>query len=498
MAGLNRFFRAFTSGWKPFSCLTSEGSWPFRFLAGATLLFLTVLFTGVSWSAPLFREVTEQAGLVDPGNERGLAWGDYDGDGDPDLFVVVINGQDRLYRNEGDRTFTDVTLAAGLADSTMSAAPAWCDYDGDGDLDLYVARPGPNSLYRNQGDGTFTEVAAETGVTGTGVSWGLAWGDADRDGWVDLYVVNFGQNPNRLYQNLGDGTFRETAATAGVADSGNGLSASWADFDSDGDLDLYLANKYGVNRFYLNDGRGVFADIADSTGAQDTNHSVGTTWGDGDNDGDLDLFMSSDRTVNRLFLNQGDLVFLPAGESAGLAHPGSGRGLGWADFDHDGNLDLYLANSDGDNILYRNEGNATFTDVTAGSGAEDGGTGTAAAWADYDGDGDLDLALSNFGDRMRLFENLNEARGHWLMVKLESPGPNTRAVGARVRVHAGGRNWIRENTTGGGYQSQSPHLVHFGLGQAAEVDSVVVRWPTGEISRHGPFEANQLLVLRLP
>lgn len=356
---------------------------------------------------------------------------------------------------QGGPPFSDVTDQAGLTDAENERGLAWGDFDGDGDLDLYVARAGANSLYRNEGDGTFVDVAADAGVTCPTVTWGLAWGDYDLNGTIDLYLCNFDNQTNLLYSNNGDGTFTDVSSASGVTDSGHGTSATWADFDNDHDLDFYLANKDGANRLFRNDGQGRFTDVADSAGAQDTNDSIGSIWGDCDNDGDLDLLISANLKKNRLFLNKGDGTFDSAGPGAGLAHEGGGRGLGFADFDLDGDLDLYLANSDGPNILYRNTGKGVFEDVTEGSGTEDKETGTAIAWADYDSDGDLDLFLSNFGQKMRLFEN----------------------------------------NTGGGYQSQSPHEVHFGLGQYAEVDSMTVRWPSGEVTRHGPYQANQVLNL---
>jgi len=469
-----------------------QNGWPFFFIT--MVLFLA----GNAVAGDLFTDITAQAGLADPGNERGVAWGDYDNDGDPDLYIAVLYGLDRLYRNEGGGTFVDVTREAALADSSISGAPAWCDYDGDGDLDLFVGRVGANALFRNKGDGTFTDVAGKAGVTGDVTSWGVAWGDYDRNGTVDLYVANFGSSPNRLYSNNGDGTFTDVAESAGVADRGSGTSASWCDYDDDGDLDLYLANKDGANRLYRNEDNGSFTEVAEASLAQDNNDGIGTIWGDCDDDGDFDLFISVNYAKNRLFLNGGEGTFIAAPESAGLDHSGSSRGIGWGDFDNDGDLDLYLAKSIGENKLYENEGNCVFADITAGSCMGDSNSGTAVAWADFDEDGDLDLVLSNFGTTMRLFRNNSPADRHWLDVRLESPGGNTRAVGARVQVFAGDDTWVRDHNPGTGYQSQSPHQIHFGLGSQTRVDSLVVRWPAGEISRFGEQKVDQVLLLTGP
>ena len=210
-------------------------------------MFVVIVAYGVDFS-----DVTDIAGVSCTGYSNGVAWGDYDNDGDLDLYVANLSEANVLYRNNGDGTFTDVTSEAGVGCTGYSRGVAWGDYDNDGDLDLYVANSdGANVLYRNNGDGTFTDVTDEAGVGCTGSSRGVAWGDYDNDGDLDLYVANF-YEANVLYRNNGDGTF--TMVGAGVGCTGSSKGVAWGDYDNDGDLDLYVANWDEANVLYRNNG----------------------------------------------------------------------------------------------------------------------------------------------------------------------------------------------------------------------------------------------------
>ena len=210
-------------------------------------MFIVIVAYGVDFS-----DVTDIAGVGCTGSSRGVAWGDYDNDGDLDLYVANYNEANVLYRNNGDGTFTDVTSEAGVGCISHSYGVAWGDYDNDGDLDLYVANYGANVLYRNNGDGTFTDVTSEAGVSCTGSSLGVAWGDYDNDGDLDLYVANH-YEANVLYKNNGDGTFTDVTGAAGVGCTGSSYGVAWGDYDNDGHLDLYVANN-GANVLYRNNG----------------------------------------------------------------------------------------------------------------------------------------------------------------------------------------------------------------------------------------------------
>ena len=408
--------------------------------------------------------------LGDSAATNGVAWGDYDGDGDPDLYLATGGGPDRLLRNDGAGAFTDVTNPP-LGQTGSGTGAAWGDYDNDGDPDLYVAvEDGANRLYRNDGGSLIDVTAPPLGDAAPGM--GVAWGDYDRDGLLDLYLVNSGAN--RLFRNLGGGSFADATAPP-LDDAGDGRGAAWGDHDDDGDLDLYVANHTSGNKLFENLGGGLFAD-ATSSPLDDTARSTGVAWGDLDNDGDLDLYVANADADNRLFRNLGGGSFADA-HGAGEC-PGASCGVTWADFDNDKDLDLYVGNDGEPNLLLLNYGSGTLTSdddrVT-----KDPGHARAVAWADYDGDGDLDLYVANNAEENRLFRNDSSGPNHWLQVALEGLVSNRGGIGARITIAAPGYERTRELSAGSGFFSQNQSIAAFGLGSIAAVDSVVVRWPSG-------------------
>jgi hypothetical protein len=428
-----------------------------------------------------FTDAGAASGTNDSGPSVGMAWGDYDSDGDLDLYLAQFGPtpQNRLYRNNGNDTFTDVAVASGTVGNGNSHAAVWGDYDNDGDLDLYLtAHGGTNQLFRNNGDGTFTDVGAASGTNDTGSARGTAWGDYDQDGFLDLYVAKTG--PNRMYHNNGNGTFTEVGAGTGTSDAGDGTGVAWGDYDSDGDLDLFVANHLTPNRLYRNNGNSTFTDVSVAAGTDHTGPSHGVAWGDYDNDGDLDLYLANLGTPNRLYRNNGNGTFAEVGAASGTADSGMSRGAAWGDFDDDGYLDLYVTN-DGVSRLYKNNGNGTFTEVAGAYGTAGAGTAVGVAWADYDGDGDLDLYVAVLDGPNHLYRNDNIplVGNHWIEVDLVGTQSNREGIGARVRCVAGGRSLIREISGGSGYLSQEPLIARFGLGLATAVDTVEVRWPSG-------------------
>jgi len=390
--------------------------------------FLYMFIAIVAYSVD-FSNVTDIAGVGCTGLSFGVAWGDYDNDGDLDLYVANYNEANVLYRNNGDGTFTDVTDEAGVSCRGHSRGVAWGDYDNDGDLDLYVANDGANVLYRNNGDGTFTDVTSEAGVSCTGSSCGVAWGDYDNDGDLDLYVANF-YEANVLYRNNGDGTFADVTSEAGVGYTGYSRGVAWSDYDNDGDLDLYVAN-YEANVLYRNNGDDTFTDVTDEAGVGYTGSSWGVAWGDYDNDGDLDLYVAN-YEANVLYRNNGDGTFTDVTGQAGVGCTGNSRGVAWGDYDNDGDLDLYVANYYGANVLYRNNGDGTFTMVGAGVGCT--GNSRGVAWGDYDNDGDLDLYVAN--DEANVLYRNNGNLNHWLQIRLHGTISNRSAIGTKVKVIA--------------------------------------------------------------
>ena len=430
------------------------------------------------------------AGLGDTGAGFGAAWADFDNDNDPDLYLVRSRVPNRLYRNDGNG-FTDVAPAMGVDDSGDGSAGVWGDYDRDGDLDLYVTNFGePNRLYRNDGSG-FTDVAPAMGVDDSGDGYGAAWGDYDRDGDLDLYVANFGAN--RFYQNNGN-RFSELADSLGLRDTESGIQPAWGDYDNDGDLDLFLANS-GPNRLFRNDGTR-FASIEDSFNPIDEGPSFGAAWGDYDNDGDLDLFIPYFGANNRFYTNEGNGVFRDRAAELGLAHDGQSRGAVWGDFDNDGDLDLYVTNRGQPNLYYKNE-DGHFTDISDSLGVALNADSRGVALADYDGDGRLDFYVAVQNGPDALFRN-REANGNWLAIRLRGTESSPDAIGTRLEIafrdrDGNSRRAIREITGGASFLSQDALTPIFGVGRAEQVEVLTLRWPSG-IVQH---ETDDLAVNRV-
>lgn len=521
-----------------------------------------------------FSEVAEASGIVFrhfPGVREsvlyedmagGMAWGDYDADGDADLFLVnFVKGSDaasaafgnRLYRNEGTGSFTDVSKESGLALSEMGSAAAWGDYDADGLLDLWTTAYGQNRLFRNDGDGEFREISTSAGLSGfTGFWTGVSPGDYDRDGDLDVYVTGYVKyedrvstgfsrqyeveqpaslNPssfpaerNLLFRNDGAGRFTEVAAAAGVDNlAGRSLSAAWADLNGDGHLDLYVANDVSDNILFLNNGDGTFEDVSHTTGVADYRGAMGLGVGDWDRDGDQDLFIThwiaqENALFDNLLIHTTDhaygLRFSDIADRKGLGQSSLDY-VGWAtgffDFDLDGREDLFVVNGStfqmsGDPtrliamrpLLYWNAGtDRGFYSLDAGPGFGEPAVGRGGGVADYDGDGDLDILMMDHGGAARLLRNDSPETGGWLRVALEGPAGNTAGLGAVVRVHSAGETQTRQVGAQASYLSQHDPALVFGLGNASGVDSVTVDWVTGERSRLGSQPAGVTLVVPL-
>ena len=452
---------------------TTVNSLTVKWLSGEQVLNSVAAnqFLTLSESPPCFTEVGSAAGVDDGGAGLGVAWGDYDGDGDQDLYVVNSNSANRLYRNEGNRTFTELVSSAGVADAGAGVSAVWGDFDNDGDLDLYLNMSGSaNRLYRNDGSDSFTDIASSGGVADTGTSQGASWIDYNTDGLLDLFVANTtsGGTSNRLYENNGDETFTDVAPSLGLDDGGNGNSAPWADYDGDGDLDLYVVNANGSPaRLYRNNGDGTYTEVATTAGVDFTGNATGAEWGDHDNDGDFDLLVAVSQAASLLYRNNGDGTFTDVASSIGLIVSSVHAGL-WGDYDYDGDLDVYFVVHRAANLLYENQG-GTFVEVGAEKGVNDGGGGRGGGWADYDGDGDIDLHFTNDhptdGIINRLYRNEVGTANKWLVVKARGTTSNRDGVGARVVVVTGSLRQVRHVDGGSGYYSQPSFPVEFGVGQ---------------------------------
>lgn len=433
-------------------------------------------------------------GLDDLDDTWGVAWGDYDNDGDPDVFVTnyVDNEPNRLYRNNGNSTFTRITSGDIVTDLASSIGATWGDYDNDGYVDLYVTNNiGYNNfLYRNNGDGTFTSIQNDPIVNEKSYSHGVSWGDYDNDGFLDLFVAEyFSTKFNLVYHNNGDGTFTRAASNSVATEASSSVAGIWGDYDDDGDIDLFVCNTNDENNsLYQNEGNGNFTKVTSGAIVSDGGKSVGASWGDIDNDGDLDLFVANAGDQdNFLYINNGDGSFTKETNSLVTTSGGNSHGSSFVDFDNDGDLDLYVSNdNEENNFLYANDGGGTFTAIQ-NSITSDGGNSLGAAWADFDKDGDLDLFVANHeaASSNYFYENERGSCYSNACVVLVGTNSNASGIGAKIKMLAniyGSSVWQTRyvsGQTGGGVSGQNDLAQHFGLGDAGMIDSIIVEWPSG-------------------
>ena len=493
----------------------------------------------------------------------GGAFFDYDTDGDLDLYLVNsgdLTGNDLegshksiLYRNNGHGTFTDVTGTAGVGNAGHYGMGAVCgDYDNDGDPDLYVTNFGANVLYRNNGDGTFTDVTETAGVGDT--LWGssASFFDYDRDGYLDLYVVNylrysldasyrpcgvhgirthchpknFDGAPDRLYRNNGDGTFTDATQAAGFGDisgphSGKGLGVVAADFNNDGDPDLYVANDDTPNFLFYNNGDGTFTEMGLLAGCAFSFDGVaqagmGVDAGDFNGDGYLDIFVTNlSHETNALYRNNGDGTFSDMVYEANLGKESYlfvGFGTRFFDYDNDGYSDIFIANGHiieaiaqvtdvltyaQRNQLFHNNGDGTFTEMSFESGAyfRREGVSRGAIFGDYDNDGDVDIVVTQSNQPAELLRNEGGNRRNWVRIKLVGVASNRDGIGARITVTAGSQSQMQEVRTGLSYLCSSDPRVLFGLGDYTRIERLEIRWPSGIVQVLVNVEANREIVV---
>ncbi len=460
------------------------------------------LLAGVGGAQIVFTDISAQSGIDFDGLlTESVAWGDFDNDGDEDLYLTN-NGPNRLFRNEGGGSFTDVTATAGVGHPGFSVGTAFGDLDNDGDLDLYVVSfgTGPDVLYRNDGpvepsgEWQFTDVAEVAGVAADeSSSRGVAFLDYDRDGLLDIYVNAIGDDI--LYRNLGSLTFSNQAGPAGITGvGGQGVGVVATDVDGDGWIDLFTGNRTrDPNVLFLNNGNGTFTDITASAGIDQVGLGMGVLAFDYDNDLDIDLYWTSwpdDRIdrPNALYEQTAPLgggpTFLEVAATSGTGDvDGWGISCNAGDIDNDGWQDFVVTNGFSDttspNVLFHNNANGTFTDITAVLGGGDfDGRGTA--FADFDDDGDLDLVLTADADvPTRLWRNDTVHSNRWLTLVLTGSDSNRSAIGARIEVTTDLGTTLQEVSGGAGRGSQNSLPVEFGLGPASAVETVRIAWPSG-------------------
>ena len=520
-----------------------------------TLASAEPIFIDVTESAGITFEHTDGRSGKRLFNEflgSGGGFFDYDADGDLDIYLVngaiqIGNTQDKmphnvLYRNNGDGTFTDATKKAGVGSTVYGTGATVGDYDNDGDLDLYVTNFGEDQLYRNNGDGTFTDVTKQANVDNQNWGTSSAFADIDNDGYLDLYIANYAVYDPRtdkqckergvhvycgphaypaahdtFYKNNGDGTFTDISNLYRPSDliPQHGLGVTFGDYDGDGDLDLYVANDQDPNFLFQNNGKDKFLEVAlisgvcyNDMGKEEA--GMGTDFGDYNNDGKLDITVSNYQTeTNTLYHNHDSDFFIDRTIASGIAeitHGYLGWGIKFFDYDNDGYQDIFVANGHlmdnisvlekhvtypQRNLLFRNLGDGTFTNVMS---QKDGlslkKVSRGAAIGDYDNDGDLDILVTNCNQRPDLLQNAVGNRNNWVQIQVVGQKSNRSGIGAKIKIVTGTHVQYREVQSGGSYLSFHDLRAHFGVGKAEQIDLLEIRWPAGQIDQATHLSVN--------
>ncbi len=517
-------------------------------------ILLVLLLTSTSlcgFAQSGFVNVNQTSGLQHRGFNRfqmggGSAWFDYDNDGDEDLMTVGGLGENLLWRNNGDGTFTDVTQAAGLDVFTGydTQGVVTGDVDNDGYREIFVSTVWhqPNFFFENNGDGTFTDASISSGL-GLDSMWvsSAVFGDYDGDGLLDLYRANYlwlgvpiidstgayvgyahRCNGNSLHHNNGDGTFTDVGTQMMVNDTGCALSAVFTDYDGDHDPDLLIANDFGAwvapSALYQSQFPAPYSNVSVATNMDAQMYGMGIAVGDYDHDQDLDYYVT-DIGPNALFQQQANHTFTDQAANAGVLNDSIGPGLAigwgdaWIDYDNDMWQDLFIANGyiqlipifvsneqDPDK-LYRNLGNGTFSDVGLSLSLGDTNAGRGMAMSDYDQDGDLDMFVNVVNidsagtESSILYQNDLQTSNHWLQVQAQGTYSNRDAFGTQMMISVGGEKWLHEVNGGSSHMSQHSSIAHFGMGAATTVDSLWVIWPTGNVQLLTQITADQRILV---
>ena len=544
-----------------------------------SIIFCFIISISFSYAQVKFTDVTEKAGIdfhhIDgrTGDKylietlgSGAVFLDYDSDGDQDLYIVNASNipptddtknhlnpaTNTLYRNNGDGTFSDVTMRAGVGDTGYGVGCAAADINNDGYPEIYVTNYGINRLYLNNGNGTFTDISVKAGVGDKRWGTGCAFLDYDLDGYIDLYVVNYMQysvnsekgliiqgvktygsptdqidinnfksESDILYRNNRDGTFTDVTKQAGINHRALGLAVAVGDYDNDGDPDIHIANDMEPDLLYQNNGDGTFTDITDFSGAgYDENgmpgSGMGSTFGDYDNDGFLDLAVSNASSYPViLYQNENALYFSDISYTSGVGAvtlPYFKWAVEFFDYNNDGLQDLYVSNghlqdnislfSDAtypqEDLLFQNtkiENKHTFTNVSnkVGLSQHTMMVGRGAVFGDYDNDGDTDIFLNHSNQPAKLLRNDGGNKNNWITIQTIGTKSNASGIGTRIKLTAGDLTQMKEVHSGSSYLSQNDLRLHFGLNKNTVIDKLELNWPSGKKQQFTNLKANQIL-----
>jgi len=454
-----------------------------------------------------FTKIESAIPANDGGDSRSVNWIDYDNDGDPDLFITNgprLGANNMLYENNSDGTFSKIDTLIIVKDNAPSDGATWGDYNSDGHIDLFVANwyDANNLLYLNNGDKTF-RLHPDTITTGGGFSESGAWADYNGDSYLDLFVANSsGDLKNFFYQNDTDESFTKISGNFISDNTDHSRHMDWADYDNDGNLDLFIANEENENNHLFNsNGDGTFSQITEGEIVNNNGASFGSSWADYDNDGDLDLFVANWNNQNNfLYNNNGDGTFTRITDGVIVNDKGFSIGTSWGDIDNDGDLDLFVANgfssNETNNSLYLNNADGTFIKDTS-SVSKDGGWSYGASFGDYNRDGYLDLAVAkcfNANENNTLFQN-SGGENNWILLNLKGTVSNVSAIGAVIKTKSlinGKPVWQMRTVSGqSGYCGQNLEL-HFGLADASLIDSMIIKWPSGQTETFENVAVNQV------
>ena len=464
-----------------------------------------LLSVSASFAQVQFADVTQQAGLHFIGKNYGAAVADYNKDGFDDIFAISQSGPCRLYRNNGDGTFTDVAAEVGVAYVGTPNVAGWADVNNDGFLDLFIGnREENNVLYVGSENGTFSNNTFLSGLLTGGKVKALLFADINLDGRIDIYLARL-LAENILYLNMGNGQFVNFTNASGAKDSQISMGAIFLDYDNDGDPDLYLTHDANQpNILYQNDGNGYFTDVSSGSGANIGTNGMGVDFADINQDGWLDIYVTN-LYGNSLLLNNGNptgegVTFTEIADHAGVDDIGMGWGCAFLDVDNDGWADIYAANDSYfapiPNVLYRNNQNLTFS-IIENTPLISLEPGYGIATLDFNNDGKMDIYLANYVGMLgnQLFRNDSPPLNNWVKIKAEGTSSNRSAIGSRVTVEANGLFLVDEIAGSSGYASQSSFTLHFGLGNASQVDKLTIRWPNGleEVYENLPVNTTHFL-----